>query len=104
MKGFELSVNGLSKKIAVWDGIVSILIFYSNDDCKLMISGIDHHSNKKIKWYNENLELGDQIHVKFTEIDSCSDPIRVSDAKTKNETKLERYNKLKESLIQKGML
>ena len=104
MKGFELSCKGIDRKMAVKDGIVSILVFNSNGNWRLMANGVDHHHNKKIEWYNEVLKFGDKIQVKFTEIDNYSDPIQISNIKSRNEQRLEKYNRLKESLTKKGVL
>ncbi len=106
MKGFELCFNGVAMKMAVEDGIVVVFIhvFNSNKDKRIAVSGFDHYLNKKISWYDTELKLGDEICVKFTDIDDCSKPIQVSDIKSRNELRIEQYNSLKESLIKRGVL
>lgn len=110
MVGFELTINEKKISATLVKGIVSIILTKvtneTTDSIDLNFGGLDLTKDENIQWYDNKLNVGDEILIKVKEIDVNTKPI---EAKKKNieevnKEKIKTYNRLKKELEEEGLL
>lgn len=107
MKGFKLKINDRPILAGVGEnGVSSVFINCFNNECHITVFGIDHTEGKKYVWTNGLIGFGQLIEFEFTDLDSISVPVKVSETKVMSvdDIKLESYRKVKNFLKKEGIL
>lgn len=107
MKGFKIQINGRSLSVGVNDtGMSYIFLNCMDGECRISVRGVDHVAGKKYIWVEEQIKFGQHIAFEFTDIDSVSVPVKVSETKAMSidEIKLEAYRRAKNFLKEEGIL
>lgn len=107
MKGFKIQINGRSLSVGVNDtGMSFIFLNCMDGECHISVRGVDHVTGKKYVWTEEKIEFGQHIEFEFTDIDSVSVPVKVSETKVMSidDIKLDAYRSAKNFLKEEGIL
>ena len=106
MKGFKLNMSDKAISGAVKRGFTSVMISNKDGFYKLDFGSVDDEGNF-YTWYNINLQYGDSFNIYYDEISevSSTNNIRnISNAEEENELAIKLYHKLKQELIEEGLL
>lgn len=106
MIGFEIIHDGIKKRVAVNDGLLTIHLFDNKGDCRIYTDAIDYEFSQRCIWYNwEKISLGDDFLMKFVEIDKPSIPFCKEDIEVvKPITKMEIFRTLEAKLKKEGLI
>lgn len=106
MKGFIVNINDKNIVAAMENGIADVLITNKEGPYRLLLGGMDDKTIS-YSWYSVDLELDDSFTVTYDEVECVSIPKRIWDAKNNPEDDLailESYHKLKQELIEEGLI
>jgi hypothetical protein len=111
MLGFELTVNGTTKRAAPHNGVVTINFTRvkkdDRDEIDVNFGGYESKSQEHCVWYFESLREGDSVIVKVIDVDLNSEPksiTKLNPAEAVLEGKLRSYRALKNELEAAGMI
>jgi coenzyme F420-reducing hydrogenase delta subunit len=108
MKGFTLRVNKECISGAINEGITGIIVTYKEGQCHVNFSSMDKSGMLSYTWYAADLEQGDCLSICFENISSVSQAKGARDYNKSQEEiqkeSLELYRKLKEELINEGLI
>ena len=97
MKGFEIKINSKEPIIVASDKTVCVFI----DTETVCMNGSDSKAHQ-LRWFDEQLKIGDKIKIKVVETDESS-LVKKRIPINRNELK-EKYYKLKKELENNGLI
>lgn len=107
MKGFKLSLNEKRLSGAIKEGITSVLITFNDGKFNLNFSSLNQ-ANQSYIWHKTDLKIGDLIDISFEENVDVSEAQEIIDhniSKDESDKRtLDSYHKLRQELIQEGLL
>lgn len=107
MKGFNIKINGRTLSAGVNDvGMSFIFLNCMDGECRITVRGVDRIVGKRYVWAEEQMELGQKVEFEFSDVDSVSQPIKVSEAEmmSLDDIKLEAYRRAKKTLLEEGVI
>ena len=107
MKGFNIKINGRTLSAGVNDvGMSFIFLNCMDGECRITVRGVDRIVGKRYVWAEEQMELGQKVEFEFSDVDSVSQPIEVSEAEVMSldDIKLEAYRRAKKTLLEEGVI
>lgn len=105
MKGFIVDMNELITSTALASGAFGVIITNKSGAFTLDCSGIDSEG-KQYSWMYESLKLGDCVTIKYEDLDelNLTVPRKVKEVGGSDEELLDEYKRLKQELIDSGIL
>ncbi len=108
MKGFVVKTKDCVTYAALNEGSVGIVITNKEGDYRLGINGMDTQGIAYV-WQSDVLCVGDSISIEYDGIDKSmvSEPLLirdVNDSKSENQLLLDSYYKLRQELLDEGLL
>lgn len=107
MKGFNIKINGRALSAGVNDvGMSFIFLNCMDGECRITVRSVDHIVGKQYVWAEEQIEFGQKVEFEFSDVDSVSQPIEVSEAEVMSldDIKLEAYSRAKKTLQEEGVI
>lgn len=87
-------------------GMSFIFLNCMDGECRITVRGVDRIVGKRYVWAEEQMELGQKVEFEFSDVDSVSQPIKVSEAEmmSLDDIKLEAYRRAKKTLLEEGVI